>query len=107
MKHLLISLGICAAISAPAAAQGWRDNAVAAIKAEPKVVDAMFTQDISLWVSVPDDGSRRDGLAEFFCLLVHESGMESSDFVIIKVWDAAAMARGDMREIGKTECQGG
>ncbi|ATU92956.1 hypothetical protein BLM14_16045 [Phyllobacterium zundukense] len=32
------------------AAENWRDQAVASLKAEPRVVDAMFTQDISLWV---------------------------------------------------------
>jgi hypothetical protein len=51
-----------------------------------------------------DDGSRRDGFAEYLCLVLHEHGMPKGDLVVIHIWDAAALARNEMREIGKFDC---
>lgn len=101
LAFLTTSIGLVASF---AYGVEWRDIAVAEIKKEPKVVDAMFTQNISLWVSVADDGSNRDGFASYLCLLLADAGMQEGDFVVIKVWDAAAMAREKMTELGRHEC---
>lgn len=100
----LIAVGIAVLMAGPAIARDWRDVATEAVLKEKSVIDAMFTQRISLWVSMRDDGSRRDGFASYLCVVLHNSGMESGDFVVIRIWDAAAMAREKMVEIGKYEC---
>lgn len=92
-----------AAITVPALASEWRDQAVEEILTEPKVVEAMFTQDLSLWVSVRDDGSSRDGFAEYLCLVLSDF-RPPDEPVIISIWDAAAMARDEMKRLGRNEC---
>lgn len=84
----------------------WRERAVQVIADEPTVVEAMFPNDApnSFWASMRDDGSRRDGFAEYLCLVMHQHGMPKGKLVVIRIWDAAAMAKSDMREIGKFNC---
>ncbi len=91
--------------SAPACAQDWRDRATEMVIQEKSVIDAMFTQPISLWVSMRDDLSRRDGFASYLCVLLLDAGMQPGDFVVIKIWDAAAMSREELKEIGRYECE--
>lgn len=103
----LLAIG-AGASSASAKDQSWREKAVAAIIADnSKIVEAMFPNDArnSFWVSMRDDGSRRDGFAEYLCLALHEQGMPKGDFVVIRIWDAGAMARNEMHEIGRFDCQ--
>lgn len=88
--------------------EAWREKAVQVIlNDEPKVVEAMFPNDApnSFWVSMRDDGSRRDGFAEYLCLVMHQNGMPDGKLTVIRIWDAGAMARGDMREIGRFDCR--
>lgn len=102
---LAIGIGV---LAVSAKDQSWREKAVAEITAdEPKIVEAMFPSDArnSFWASVRDDGSRRDGFAEYLCLALHEHGMPKGDFVVIRIWDAGAMARNEMKEIGRFDCQ--
>lgn len=85
----------------------WRQKALKAVKAEPKVVEAIFPNDArnSFWASVRDDGTRRDGYAEYLCMSLVENGMPKGSFIVIRIWDARAMARSTMREIGKYDCK--
>ncbi|KAB2781200.1 hypothetical protein [Brucella anthropi] len=95
-------------LNASAQDQSWREKAVTAIIADnSKIVEAMFPNDArnSFWVSLRDDGSRQDGFAEYLCLALHEQGMPKGDFVVIRIWDAGAMARNEMEEIGRFDCQ--
>lgn len=87
----------------------WRQKALKAVRAESKVVEAMFPNDArsSFWASVRDDGTRRDGYAEYLCLSLIESGMPKGSFIVIRVWDARAMAKSQMREIGRFDCKRG
>ncbi|MEO1985385.1 MAG: hypothetical protein ABGX47_01880 [Martelella sp.] len=87
-----------------ASAADWRDAAVAEIAKEKQVVEVMFSQPISLWALMYDDGSRRDGYAEYLCLVLFSSGMPKGESVIITIWDATAMVQGDMKRIGRFEC---
>lgn len=102
MKMILVASTIVLASAAYAA--DWKEEAIAEIRSEPKVVEAMFTGSSSLWVSVRDNGSRRDGLAESMCVLLHSAGMPTGDFYVVHVWDAAQMARGENVELGRFEC---
>lgn len=82
----------------------WHDAAIEMIRNEPKVVEAMFPHDGGLWVSVAPDGTPRDGLAEYMCLVMLDAGKPPKEFVVVHIWDAAAMARGALVEIGRSDC---
>jgi hypothetical protein len=106
---LFVAATLAAVNASPAFTQSmgeadWKAQAVSLAKAEPQVVDAMFSGASSFWTSALDDGSRRDGFADYLCLVMHDAGMPSGDFYVIRVWDAAAMARDEMKEIGRAEC---
>ncbi len=49
-------------------------KALEAIKTEPKVAEALITNANVLYVSVKDDGTRRDGYAEYLCQVLREYG---------------------------------
>lgn len=85
----------------------WQTKAIAELEKEPSIVEALFPNGASgsLWVSMRDDGSRRDGFAEYVCLTLHGAGMPKGQVVMIHIWDAAAMAREEMNEIGSNTCE--
>lgn len=68
----------------------WRLKAVDEVSKEKLVFEAMFPNNStsSFWVSMRDDGSRRDGFAEYLCLVLKETGMPVGKFVTIRIWDA-------------------
>jgi hypothetical protein len=87
--------------------EAWRQKAIKAVRSEKQVVEAMFpnNSNASFWASMRDNKTRRDGFAEYLCLVLNDSGMPKGEFVVITIWDAGSMARGVMREIGRHECQ--
>lgn len=105
MRTTISALMMVGALTAAASASEWRDAALNEIRKEASVVEAMFPQSLSLWVSMRDDGTRRDGFANYLCLILAETGKPSGDLVIVHIWDAANMARENMVEIGRTECR--
>jgi hypothetical protein len=52
------------------------------INQEPKVKEAIITDSNVLYVSVEDDGTKRNGFANYLCELVKEKG---SDIMLVKV----------------------
>lgn len=48
------------------------NKALETIKAEPKVKDAVITEADVLYASVLDDGTRRDGYAEYLCQVLDD-----------------------------------
>lgn len=106
-RFLILFLVIAAPFSVGATdyvPDGWRKAALVEIAKEPKVEEAMWSQAISLWASVRDDGSRRDGYADYLCMLMLDAGKSDDDFVVVHIWDHSAMQAGDLREIGKADC---
>ena len=105
--YALLSAGSISISIAAAASQPWMAEAVDNLKKEKKISEVLFANDspTSLWISVKDDGSRRDGYAEYACLVLHQSGMPKGQFTVVHVWDAAAMARGEQEELGRYECE--
>lgn len=105
----LVSLLVLAVLTTAALAQeDWRQKSLDAIAAnDPTVIEAIFPNDApnSFWASMRDDGSRRDGFAEYLCLILHQHGMPKGDLVVIRIWDADVMARGEMRELGRFDCK--
>lgn len=104
MKISALITAAAIAISGPVFAQDWRENLTNLARNESVTVEAMFSQDVSFWVSVQDDGSSRDGLADYFCLLTYDAGRPEGESIIISIWDAAAMARGEMERLGRARC---
>lgn len=104
MRRFLFIATFAAVAPAAHAEEAWRDKAVTMIGEEKAVVEAMFPQPKSLWVSVRDDGSNRDGYADYMCLVLHDAGMPKGDFVVIRILDAASLARDEMKELGRSEC---
>jgi hypothetical protein len=94
------------AFASPVAAADWQDKATGLIRSEPKVVEAMFPNESSgsFWASVRDDGSRRDGFAQYLCVVLFEAGMPVGQSVVIRVLDAAALVRGEMVTLGRYDC---
>lgn len=86
----------------------WMNAATESVLSDRVVVDAMFPNgaSTSFWASVRDDGTRRDGYAQSICAALHQSGMPAGAFTVIHVWDAAAMARNELKELGRAECRG-
>lgn len=90
-------------------AADWRARATARVLKENKrtIVDAMFPNgsSTSFWASRRADGTRHDGFAQYLCLeLAAAKPPGGRAFTVIHVWDAAAMARGQLAEIGRHEC---
>ena len=88
-------------------ANGWKLKSAEEVRNEKSVVEAMFPDNSSssFWASVRDDGSRRDGYADYLCLVLKDSGMPKGKFVLIKIWDAYSMTDGKFKEIGRSECK--
>lgn len=88
-----------------AAYADWKDAALEEIRAEPQVVEAMFQNGgRTLWVSMRDDGSPRDGYANYLCLVMSDAGLPAGNRVRIRIWDAAVM-RDELRQIGEGSCE--
>lgn len=103
----VIAFFVTAIIATIAKADGqWRDGFADYIVEDNSstVVEAMFTQPASLWVSVRDNGSNRDGLADYICIETNAAGRSAGDRVTVTIFDAAAMARDEMKKLGKKSC---
>lgn len=103
MKMIIALAAILA--TSTAALASWPDQIIDNIRSESKVVEAMFQNDgRTLWVSMRDDGSVRDGFARYLCLVLGDEPNPPTDFVIVHIWDAARM-KDDLVEIGYSECR--
>lgn len=66
------------------------EKAKAALAAEPKIVDLVYDPSLQVqWnIAVEDDGTRRDGLADYFCLVLSEQGAVAKG-TAVRIVDAA------------------
>lgn len=82
-----------------------REKALAYFKSkEPKVKDAIFTQPSVFKVGVLDDGSRRDGYAQYVCSKLEDFGLKGQ-VSMVKVIDIALLNRtGEWKDLGEAEC---
>lgn len=60
------------------------DAALEAIKKEEKVLDLTLTEADVLYISVQDDGTRRDGYAGYICQVLDEYGVRGKRIKIVK-----------------------
>lgn len=61
------------------------EKALTEIRKEKKVAEAIITDANVLYVSVKDDGTRRDGYAEYLCQILKENGSKINWVKITKV----------------------
>lgn len=61
------------------------EKALTEIRKEKKVAEAIITDANVLYVSVKDDGTRRDGYAEYLCQILKENGSTISWVKVTKV----------------------
>ena len=104
IRAIVFSIGILLS-EASFADDQWRKRYVDLVLAEPKVVEAIWPNSTgSFWASVRDNGTRRDGFAEYLCLLKSDAGAPKGVSYIISIWSAAEMARGKLSKIGEFHC---
>ena len=70
---------------------------------EPTIKDAMFDTDKQLKVSVVDDGSNRNGFAEYVCSAINERF--DSDGYMVTVYDAKKIVQGKWDRLGQAMCK--
>lgn len=88
-------------------ATGWRKDALEYILQDnASIREALWNGPISFWVSRDNDGTRHDGFADYLCLELRSNGMPDGDFAVIKIWSHQDMLRGDLKEIGRSDCKG-
>ncbi|MCR9123019.1 MAG: hypothetical protein NXH91_12180 [Phyllobacteriaceae bacterium] len=84
--------------------ESWRETALTLANEEAKVRDALWSQDISFWIAVDDDGTDRSGYAQYICLLLSQAGRPQGEFVSVTVWDYASMATQSPKRLGRANC---
>lgn len=106
MRALVIFAALLYSVPASAETAPWQTAAIADITTEPKVVEALFPNDstASFWVSVHDDGTPRDGFAQYLCTSLTFAGKPESVRTVVRVLSASDMARGKSTVLGKTDC---
>ena len=72
---------------------------------EPKVKDALWTTDNLFKVGVFDDGTSRDGYANYVCNVLYENGFEGSK-IGVQVIDIGKLVKdGDWVKLGEARCK--
>lgn len=85
---------------------GLHDRAVAHFMstAEPRVKDALWTTPRILKLGMIDDGSRRDGFAEYACQVLVDMGFKGEG-VSVQIIDIVKVTRqGKWVRLGKANC---
>ncbi len=105
LKNLLLASAFFAPVLALAEPnQAQKDFITYLVKSgkEPRVKDATWLTDSSLYVGVFDDHSRRDGFANYICSVAEDHGVRPE---LVKVIDIVKLVRtGKFIEIGKSRC---
>jgi len=71
---------------------------------EPKVIDAIWTMDNVFKVGVYDDGSRRDGYAQYVCMVLKENGFRGKEIYVQVIDYAKLMQTKKWIKLGETFC---
>jgi hypothetical protein len=104
MRILLLSLPLMVAATS-AVAEEWRTRALSDIKEQEKAVIAIrFMQPRILIATAKADAENISELPEDLCLGLLRNGMPLGEEVIVRVFDAEAMARREHKELGHFTC---
>ncbi|PHQ99527.1 MAG: hypothetical protein COB39_03480 [Marinosulfonomonas sp.] len=107
MKYLIAAalLAMTSTTGMATELEPWQIKGAELAKAEPTIYDAYWNQNISLWLSMVDDGSSRNGYAEVVCRLLTDAGRPQGEFVAIRVYSYSSIRNGELNQIGKAICQ--
>lgn len=107
MNYLIAAMLLALTTSAALATdlKPWQIKGAELAKDEPKVFDAMWSQSISLWVSVKDDGTDRSGFGDYLCLVLNQAGRPQGEFVAVTIWDVKGLGTNNSKQLGKASCQ--
>jgi len=84
--------------------QKQKSKFIALVKKEKKVFGPTWESDDVLTLGMTDNGLRRDGFAQYICILKNEAGLEGHR-IFVKIYDAERMINsGEYKVIGKTTC---
>lgn len=84
--------------------ENGKKKLVALLKKEKKVFGPNWESEHFLTVGMFDNGKRRDGFAQYICILKNKAGLDNYR-VFVKILDAKRMMNsGDYKAIGKTVC---
>jgi len=95
MKRWIAALGIIAALALPATAaedlKPWQKKALELVKKEKKVLDAFWRMPSRniLFIAMKPDGSRKDGFAQYVCMLLADAGAPKGELKMVEVHDPA------------------
>lgn len=71
---------------------------------ESKVKDAVWSSDYTLKVGILDDGTLRDGYAQYVCQVIYDYGFKDKN-VTVKIIDIAKLVKTDKwTELGSAQC---
>ena len=100
MKKWLLALGMSIALAvAPAQAKQelkpWQKKALALVKKEKKVLDAWWRdpEHNVLFVAMQPDGGRKDGFAEYICILLGHAGAPKGKLRSVYIYDPETFRR--------------
>lgn len=84
----------------------WRTAVIKELMDGSTIQDATWAATGSLWVGVMDDGTRRDGLAQYACEVVRSHRPNHSESPIVTVLDIAKMTITKERvQLGRYHCR--
>lgn len=110
MKRLIIAILIASAAASAAVSAGkpnaWQTKALKAVKAEKKVLDATWRAPETnvLYVSMMPDGSRRDGFAQYLCMLFTTAGAPEGELKTVFIYDPVNFESGN-QSMGMAACR--
>ncbi len=85
----------------------WQEKALHLVKEEKKVLDAFWRMPSRniLYVAMQPDGGRKDGFAEYLCMLLADAGAPKEEPRIVEVFDPTTF-RGYLDKTGSGSSMG-
>jgi len=113
MRHIILVfyLTLMAALPAKTEEQKlkpWQQKALQLLKQEKKVVDAFWRMPSRniLFIAMQPDGGRKDGYAEYVCMLLVDAGAPRGELKMVQVYDPATFrAYGSGSSMGMAACR--
>jgi len=87
----LSGLALAAPTNANEKLKPWQQKALQLLKQEKKVVDAFWRMPSRniLFIAMQPDGGRKDGYAEYVCMLLADAGAPKGELKMVQVYDPA------------------
>lgn len=104
---LLVSIAFANQAFAAQKLKPWQAKALELIKKEKKVVKAKWRRPGAnvLHVAMQSDGSRRDGFAQYLCMVLPDAGAPKGELKTIFIYDPAAYKSDSGSTMGLAACR--